>query len=193
ADFGFVVHAAERDAHELASERSRDGLAQRSFADPWRPKEAQDGTFHPRLQLFDRQVIEDALLYLFEVVVILVQDFLPVGDIDFGSSRGLRPRKSRHPFQIRACDHALSRSRSHLLQALQLAVTLLAGFGGHTRLIEFGTQLVDFRLRIIRLAELLLNRLHLLAEQIFALALADLLLHLLLNLVAQIKDFDLLG
>ena len=125
--------------------------------------------------------------------MVLVEDFLPIGDVDFGRSRGLCPRKSRHPFQISACDHVLSRSGSHLLQALQLTVTLLTRFGGHAGLIEFGAQFVDFRLRIVRLAQLLLNRLHLLAEQIFALALADLLLDLFLNLVAQIKDFDLLG
>ena len=56
---------------------------------------------------------------------------------------------------------------------------------------SFFAQLLDFRLRIVGFAELLLNRLHLLAQQILALALAHLLLHLLLDLVAQLQDFDL--
>ena len=71
-DLGFIVHAPERDADELASERASDGFAQRSFADTWRSDKAKDGTFHSRLQLFHRQVIENPLFDLFEVVVILV-------------------------------------------------------------------------------------------------------------------------
>ena len=38
-----------------------------------------------------------------------------------------------------------------------------------------------------------MNRLHLLAQEIFPLALANLLLHLFLNLRAQLQDFELLG
>ncbi len=83
ADFGFVVHAAERNAHELASQRAGNRLAERGFAHAWRPEEAQDRTFHPRLQLLHRQVIEDALLDLFEIVVILVENLLALDDIDF--------------------------------------------------------------------------------------------------------------
>ena len=46
--------------------------------------------------------------------------------------------------------------------------------------------------RVVGFAQLLLNGLHLLAQQVFALALADLLLHLLLDLVAQFEHFELL-
>ena len=49
ANLGLVVHAAQRDAHELASQGARDGFAQRSLAHARRPDEAQDRTFHARL------------------------------------------------------------------------------------------------------------------------------------------------
>ena len=49
ADFGFVMHAAEGDAHELASERASDGFAERGLAHAWRPDEAEDRALHSRL------------------------------------------------------------------------------------------------------------------------------------------------
>ena len=82
ADFRFIVHAAQSDAHELAAHRARDGFAERSFAHARRPDEAQDRSLHPRLQLLHRQVIQDAFLDLFQVVVILVQNVLRLLDVD---------------------------------------------------------------------------------------------------------------
>ena len=83
ADFRFIVHAAEGDAHEFTSQRSRDGLAKRSLAHAWRPNEAQDRPLHPWLQLFHRQVIENAFLDLLQIVMILVQNRARLGDVDF--------------------------------------------------------------------------------------------------------------
>ena len=71
ANLGFVVHSAERNAHELAAERARDGFPERSLAHARRPDEAKDRTLHPGLQLFHREVIQDALLDLLQIVVIL--------------------------------------------------------------------------------------------------------------------------
>ena len=48
ANLGFVVHAAQRDADELASQRARDRLAQRSFAHARRSDEAKDRPLHVR-------------------------------------------------------------------------------------------------------------------------------------------------
>ncbi len=79
ADFRFVVHSAERDAHELAAHRARNRLPERGLAHAGRPDEAQDRPLHSRLQLLHRQVIEHALLHLHQVVVILVEDFLRLG------------------------------------------------------------------------------------------------------------------
>ncbi len=83
ADFRFIVHAAQRDAHEFASQRAGNGFAERSLAHAWRPDEAQDRPLHSRLQFFHRQIIENALLHLFQVVVILVQNVLRLGNVDF--------------------------------------------------------------------------------------------------------------
>ena len=74
ADGGLVVHAAERDADELAPERARDAAAERRLADAGRADEAEDGALLVLLQLADGEVLEDALLHLLEAVVVLVED-----------------------------------------------------------------------------------------------------------------------
>ena len=57
----------------------------------------------------------------------------------------------------------------------------------------FLRKFIDFRLSVVGLAEFLLNRFHLFAQQEFALALVHLFLHLIVNLVAQIQNFAFLG
>ena len=54
-------------------------------------------------------------------------------------------------------------------------------------------QLLDIALALVLLAEFLLDRLHLLAQIVVALRLLHLVLHLGLDLVAQLLDFELLG
>ena len=73
ADLGLVAHAAERDADELPRHGARDRLAERRLADAGRADEAQDRALHVAFQLPDRQVLDDALLDLVEIVVILVE------------------------------------------------------------------------------------------------------------------------
>ena len=73
ADFGFVAHAAQRHAHELASRGAADRRGQRSFAHARRPEEAENRAFRILHQLADGEIFEDALLDLFQAVVILVR------------------------------------------------------------------------------------------------------------------------
>ena len=50
ADLGFIVHAAEREPHEFASQRARNRFSERSLADAGRSDEAQNRALHVRLQ-----------------------------------------------------------------------------------------------------------------------------------------------
>ena len=193
ANFRFVVHTAQRDAHELASQRARNGFAERRLADARRPDEAQDRSLHTRLQFLDRQVIENAFLDLHQVVVIFVENGLRLGNVDVLGAGSFVPGQRSHPFQIRARNHVFRGSGSHLREPLQFAVAFFLGFRGHAGLFDFLAQLVDFGLAVVGFAQFLLNRLHLLAQQEFALALVDLLLNLVVNLVAQIEHFAFFG
>ncbi len=76
ANLRLVVHAAQRDALELAAQRARNRPAQAGFAHARRPDEAQNRPLHVGLQLQHAQVVENAVLHLFQLVVILVQNLL---------------------------------------------------------------------------------------------------------------------
>ena len=82
ADLGLVAHAAERDADELAAQRARDRAPERGLADARRADEAEDRAAGVRLQLAHGEIFEDALLDLFEIVVILVEHLLRVREVE---------------------------------------------------------------------------------------------------------------
>jgi hypothetical protein len=109
ADLGLVVHATERGARELAAHGAGDRLAERRLADPRRPDEAQDGLApavgRPSLLLqpAHRQVLDDALLHLVQVVVVRVQDLARLLDVDLAASRHV-PRQRDHQLEVGA-DH----------------------------------------------------------------------------------------
>ena len=64
ADLGLVAHAAEREAHELASQGARDRAPERGLAHSGRSDEAEDRAARVGLELAHREVLEDALLDL---------------------------------------------------------------------------------------------------------------------------------
>ena len=76
ANLGLVAHAAERHAHELASGRLGDRLAERGLADAGRADQAEDRSGQLVGALLHREVLDDALLDLLQAVVIGVEDLL---------------------------------------------------------------------------------------------------------------------
>ena len=74
ADLRLVAHAAHRDAGELAPQRAGDRLAQRGLAHAGRADEGQDRACGVLAQPRDRELLDDPLLDLVDVVVVLVED-----------------------------------------------------------------------------------------------------------------------
>ena len=74
ANLRLVVHAAQRDALELAAQRARNRPAQAGFAHSRRSDKAQDRPLHVRLEFEHAQVVQDAVLHLLQLVVILVEN-----------------------------------------------------------------------------------------------------------------------
>ena len=191
ADRRLVVHAAERDAVELAPERPRDAAAERRLADAGRPDEAEDRPLLVLLQLADGEVLEDALLHLLEAVVVLVEDLADRRDVhvvgrlrrataDRGSSRGRCGRRCtrREPTCM------LRRRLSCFFATCSASVGRFA-----------------FAMRSSRPSrspwspssspELLLDRLELLAKDVLALVLAHLLFDLGVDALAHLEDLEL--
>ncbi len=191
ANLGLVVHAAQRDAHEAPAQGAGDRLPQGGLAHPRRAHEAEDRSFQIALQLEHGQVLEDALLDFLQVVVVLVQDLLGALDIHLAGAF-LLPGQRHQPLQVGA-GHGVFRGRLRdALQALQLPQGLFLHFLRHPGLLDLLPQLIDLALALVDFAQLLLDGLQLLAQHVLPLRLAELLLHVGLDLLAELKDFPLL-
>jgi hypothetical protein len=190
ADLGLVAHAADADALELAPQRAGHRLAQRRLADAGRPGEAEDRAPRVRLELADREELQDAVLDLLDVVVVGVEHLARVHEVEVVLGADA-PRQHRDPLQV-AADHAmLGGLGRQLLEAVQLAIDLLADVGGQQHVGELVAQLAGLLGGLVELAELVLDRLELLAQDVLALALVDLGLDLGLDLGADRDDLQL--
>ena len=189
ADLGLVAHAAQRDADELAPQRARDRLAERRLADAGRADEAEDRALLPRRELAHGQVLEDALLHLLEVVVIGVEDLARLIEVQpiLGP---LRPRQLHQPLEVGALDRVLGRRLRHLLEALELLARRLLDVGRHLRRLDLLVERVEVA-GVFALAELVLDRLQLLAQDRLALVLRELLAHLQVDLLLDLDQLDL--
>ena len=213
-DFRLIADAAQRQPDELAAHRARNGAAQRGLAGARRPDEAEDhalalaadqifllhdagftvaAVFHPAFhpQLAHGQKLQDAFLDLLQAVVILIQHQAGVRDVEVVVG-GHFPRQADHPVQVGLDDGILGGLRGHLAHAIELAARFLLGLLGHAGRRDAALELLDLGLLLVRLAQLLLDGLELLAQEILALHLGHLILGLRLDLLAELQDFQFL-
>ena len=85
--------------------------------------------------------------------------------MSIGSSSADPPRQFGHPFEIGANHARFRRGLRHPFQPAQFPPGLDSDLGRHAGLVEFALQIVEVRGGVVRLAELLLNRLQLFAQQ----------------------------
>ena len=192
ANLRFVVHAAQRDADELASQRPRDRLAQRSLAHSRRSDEAQDRPLHARLQPPHGKIVQDAILHLLQVVVIRVQNFLGLQNVHFAAG-SLRPRQRRQPLHVVAGHGvigAIGDMRASRPSSFSASFFTSSGMPAAS---IFCAQFFGVARAFVLLTQFFLDGLHLLAQVVLALGLLDAILHFRLDLVAQLLDFQLLG
>src|SRR4029079_13405706 len=176
ADLGLVVDPAERDPDELAPERPRHGLTQRRLPDARRPDQREDRPRTPPgrrthaallAQLAHREVLHDAVLHVVQTRVVFVEDPARLGDVEVVVRPDV-PRDLGHPIEVRADPAVLGRLLGHALEPTELTLGLRLGALGHVRLVDLLAVLADDVLVAV-LAQLLADRLHLLAEQELAL------------------------
>ena len=109
---------------------------------PGRADEAEDRALHVPLQLPDREVFDDALLDLVEIVVILVEHAARLDRVE-AIVGALRPRHLEHPVEVGADHLVLGRRRRHALEAIDLAVGDGRDVLGQVRLGDPLAQLLD--------------------------------------------------
>ncbi len=190
ADLGLVADAAERQADELAPQRAGDGAAERGLADARRADEAEDRALALGVELAHRQVLEDALLDLLEVVVVLVEDRAGVFQVEVVLAVQA-PGQTGQPVEIGSRDRALGAVGVTPLEPADLPLDLLESLLGEVPLARPLAVAGDLGRQLFALAELVLDRLELLAEEELALALVHLAARLHRDLLLHGQQLDL--
>ena len=192
ADLGLVVDAAEAHPHELAAHRPGDALAERRLADAGGSDEGEDRAADLVGEGAHGEVFEDPLLDLLEAVVVLVEDAGGFLDVELVVGRDV-PGQADQPVHVGPDDADLGRGRrdpAHPVDFLDRAgLDLVRHAGG----LDLVAQLVDLGLLRVVLAQLALDGLELLAQDVLALGLVHLGLDLGLDPALQLEDLDLVG
>jgi hypothetical protein len=101
ADIRLVMHPAETLAHEFAIHRSRDALSEGRLADSRRADQAQDRTLSFRHELTHSEKFDDAFFHLLEAVVIRIENFTGLRQIDLFSGQNA-PWQFDQPVEVSA-------------------------------------------------------------------------------------------
>ncbi len=191
ANLRLVTHPTQGDPDEIAAKRLGDRFAQRGFARPRRPDKTQDRGLHLiQGQLADGDVLQNALFRLLKAIMLFVQDFGGVVDIEV-VFRLVRPGKLQEPIQVGSDDPDFRSERRHASQATKLLAGLLLDHIGHLDRLKFIVQLGDLLLEDIGLPQLALDDSHLFAQEQLALRFIDGLLNPVVNLVFQLQHVKL--
>ncbi|MCY1428602.1 hypothetical protein D9M71_444920 [compost metagenome] len=169
ANLGFVTHATQGHAHELAVGGTGDRLGQGGLAHPGRTDQAQHRAtdlLHPFLH---GEVLKDALLDLFQTVMVGIENLFGLGQVQTHLALGF-PRHLHQPVEVGTYHGGLGRHWRHLFELVQLGLSLGIGIFWQASGVEAFFQLFDFVMTFFTVAQLLLNGLHLLIQVVLALA-----------------------
>ena len=124
--------------------------------------------------------------------MILVENGLGLLQIEIVDG-ALAPGKGEHPVQVIPDDRGLGRLGMHLGQPADILLDFPPDFFRHLELFQLFLKAPDLFLKLVALAQLLLDGLHLLAEEILALMLVHFALGLGRDPRLDVEDLDLLG
>src|ERR1700676_2835987 len=108
ANFRFVANATETDPREFAAKRISDRLTETGFADPGRPEETHDWAVTFWVEFAHREILDQPLLHLFQIVVIAIEDLLRLIEIEVVFAE-FRPGQIGNRLDI-ADDHGILRA-----------------------------------------------------------------------------------
>ncbi len=184
-DLGLVVQTAQRNAAELAAERSGDRLAQRRLAHARRAVEAENRRFEVAFEFDDGQMLHQSLLDFVQTEMVVVELAARLLQVEI-VGRGMVPRQFQHELQIVHLHGVLRHGgiepfefRELLFEELgrRLRPLLLRGLLAHLVYLGIGA-----------VAYLVLNSPQLLLQIVVALLLVYLALDLFLNRIFKLDQ-----
>ena len=135
-------------------------------------------------QLLHREVLDDAVLDVLEAGVVGVEHLARVDGVQHLVG-ALLPRHGDQPVQVGPDHRGLARLLAHALEPAELLGGLLLDRLRHAGLGDLGAVLLDDAAGV--LAQLALDRLHLLAQEVLALLLVGALADVLADLAAELE------
>ena len=170
------------------SERAID-LPSEVLPTPGGPTRQRIGPFLPGASLRTARYSRMRFFTFLQVVVIGVEDLARLVQVQpiLGP---LRPRQLDQPLEVGALHGVFGRRLRHLLEALELLARRLLDVGGHLGRLDLLVERVEVA-GVFAFAQLVLDRLQLLAQDRLALVLRELLAHLRVDLLLDLDQLDL--
>ena len=184
----FIAHATERYADKLALHGTSDRAGQGSLANTRRPNKAQNRPLHRFRQLADGQIFQNAFFDFFQPIMVFFQILL--GNVDVQPIRSfVAPGKPEQPVKVGADHTAFRRHRRHLFQSFDLLGDFLRNLFRQFLVLHLLPVFLDFGSSLIFLTQLLLDRLHLLAQKVFFLRFFHLFAHTAADFLFYFENF----
>src|SRR6516162_10246554 len=102
-DLGFVTHTTQRNTHEFSTHCGGDRTSKRCLSDARRSDKTENWSLTLRLQLEYREIFQDPLLDFLEIIVIPVENFPRLINIDLFCRQDI-PWQRHKPIEICASD-----------------------------------------------------------------------------------------
>ena len=190
ANLALVVQTAKRHAHILALHGCGDALSERSLAYSRRAVETDDRRLEVAAQLQHSHVFEDALLYLFHAVVVVVENALCSFQVEIVLGI-FAPRQSDHCLQIVELYAILRTLRVEHIELVEFLTENLCNILRPVLLSRFLLKFLAFW-RTFASAKFLLDVLNLLLQKVFALLFVEILASLCADILLQFEQLNLL-
>ena len=185
ADLSFIPHAAQAEPDVLPVQAPCDRPGDAGLAHARRAHQADDLGLDVGGQLADGQHLEDAVLDLFQAVVVVVQDLLGLVDVQIVLGKGV-PGQVQAGVQIGADDGGLLVAALHLGQAVHFFQELGLALFFQVQLQDAAAVVLRLGVGVVPLPQLAADDVQLLVEVIVPLVFV----HGLVDLVADLF-FDL--
>ena len=190
ADLSFIPHAAQTDAHILAAKAFGDGACNTGFADARRAHQTDDLGFDVRCQLAHGQRFQNAVLHLFQAIVVAVQNLLRTADIKVIHRESV-PRQVQTGVQIGADDRCLLIGALHLGKTVYLLEQFLLAILRKVQFRDPAAVLVGLSVGVVALAQFIADDVQLFVQVIIALVLVHGLVDLFRDLLFNFHHLTL--
>ena len=188
ADLRLIVHTTKGDTNVLASKSACNRLSKAGLADTRRAIETEDRRLHVTLELQHSKILDDSLLDLLKTIVILIKNLLSILEIEV-INRHVTPREIEHELDIIILYAVVRRA---WIISLKLSHLLVEDFlDGRSPCLFLCTCTKLSKLLDVIHSELLLDGLELIVQEIFSLLLINLCLHLLVDFLLDLLEFNL--